>query len=514
MNTAKLKLILLAFLLTLGFIFRVYPGSNNLIWSYDQARDSVIIRSIFGEKNLILVGPQTEYVGLSHGPLYYYVLAPFYYFGQTNLTFPLLAMIGINISTVFPIWLLSRKLFFKKSVAFLSVLFFLFAYQQIEYARWLSNVSITLPLLAWFLYFTWTATTQYKAVFFAGLFLGLSIHGELFLLYLIPLTLLYLIANKVKPNYLLYFFLGLCTALSTFIIAEFRFEFLATKTFILTFLGDQSVSTKSLVTSVGGYLDHVGLTTYQTIGGLTPHTGLLVFICGLLFLAHLYRKGQLKSSNKPVCFLLLFLFSHSILFLFKYVDSVFLDLPIVIPLTILSGFLFDNLLRSKYKVAGFTLLVLMLCTQLYQLHSNTIHKTPMQLYKFHQGGILFSQKKEIVERMYELASGSTFTLGVLGTPYGVQTTWATIFEQVLAENQTFSRPHWYGFQALGYPYDSFFSKTDHPAKKHFVIIEENIITLAGIYVVEDYMRQLETSTRLISEETHYGFKLQVREKRE
>lgn len=510
MKSNNLFYFVLGLLIVIGFALRLYPGSNHLIWSYDQARDSVVIRSVFGEKNILLVGPQTEYVGLSHGPLYYYMLAPFYHLGQSNLNIPLFFMIFSNIATIVPLALLTQSMFKRKSTTLFVVLLFAFAYQQVEYARWLSNVSITIPFLAWFFYYMWQSVSRQTNLLLAGLFLGLAIQGEIFLLYLIPFCIVFFLNVKMPGKNSIRFFLGLLISLSSFILAELRFGFLATNTFITSFLGDQKIAAGSPSTALLGYLDHLGLTVYQSIGGLTPSMGLLLLGGGVLWLTLLYSSGELKKNIQAVSFLLFFFFSHSILFTFKYVDSVFLDISITIPLFILTAFLLHKLFFSRFTVLAVGILCFGVVTQLYQLYANTVHQTPMQSYKFHQGGILFSQKKEIVEQLYAMAENKPFTFGVLGTPYGVQTTWATIFEQLLAEHPMYQKPQWFGFQALGYPYDSYFAKTDHPGMPHFVIIEENILTLAGEYVVADYMKKLDATTQMELEKTMYGFRIQVR----
>ncbi|MBD3279635.1 MAG: hypothetical protein GF390_02900, partial [Candidatus Pacebacteria bacterium] len=132
LNSADLILVGLIFCLGLGL--RLYPGQDHFSWIYDQARDQYIIRSIFEQGNLVLVGPQTDYPGLSHGPLSYYLLAPAYFFSQGDPNLPGLVMILVNLSTLLPLALLVQYLFQDKKITWLSLLLFVLAYEQIEYA--------------------------------------------------------------------------------------------------------------------------------------------------------------------------------------------------------------------------------------------------------------------------------------------------------------------------------------------------------------------------------------------
>ncbi|KXK10405.1 MAG: hypothetical protein UZ22_OP11002000797 [Microgenomates bacterium OLB23] len=182
----------------------------------------------------MIVGPQTEFFGLNHGPLYYYYAAPFYHLAQWNPNIPLYAMIILNLSTLIPLVLLVQSLFKDRRITVVAALLFAVAYQQVEYARWLSNVAITIPMIAWMYYFLWQTLANNKRAFFTGVFTGLAIQGEFFLIFLIALcyVLFYLfsVSKKAVRNY----HIGLLLGLSSFIAAEIKFSFLGSTTFFNT----------------------------------------------------------------------------------------------------------------------------------------------------------------------------------------------------------------------------------------------------------------------------------------
>lgn len=494
-----------------GLFLRLYPGQDHFIWSYDQARDSVVIRTILGEKNIMIAGPQTEFVGLNHGPLYYYIAAPFYHYAQANPNIVLYAMAVLNLSTLIPLTLLVQHLFRDSRITIVSAVLFAVAYQQIEYARWLSNVSVAIPMLAWSYFFLWKTVSENKRALFTGLFAGLAMQAEFFLVFMVAIAYLlfyfYGVTRKSVIKYHLGFALGACT----YIISEIKFNFLGVKTFVTEFLAGHSDSITPASLSLTKYLDHLGFTTQQNVFGITPAMGLLAFF-GLLGVLLAYRH-QIQRNNytSAVVFLLVLLFSHSILVTFHFIDAVFLNLTFLVPLLVLTAFVIWLLYTRGHKWFSFALVALILGTQLYQLHSNVQAQTPFKLYNFHQSAILFSEKKEIVAKVYELTNGEEFTFGVLGTPYGVQTVWATLFENYLAEHPNLTRPHWYGYQALGYPADTYFTKVDHPAQKHILIIEDNSTGVLNEVIIGEYMATVNESTTVIDQTNLYGYTIQVRE---
>jgi len=178
--TRAQRLFVLVFLFLAVFL-RFYPGQDNYIWTYDQARDAYTIRSIIEEHNLMLVGPQTEFFGLRHGVLFYYFLSPFYYLSQGDPNLPAAALIAWNFTALIPITLLAYSLRKSKRDALIALALTAVSYQLIEYSRWISNLSFAVAPLAWFYYFFWHLLDKRKSAVAAGVSLGLAIQGEFFL---------------------------------------------------------------------------------------------------------------------------------------------------------------------------------------------------------------------------------------------------------------------------------------------------------------------------------------------
>lgn len=509
---SKKEWLLLALIFVIGLGLRLYPGKDHYIWSYDQARDAYETRSILEQGDLKLVGPQTEFVGLRHGVLSYYLLAPWYFLSAGDPNLPALFMTIFHLSSLVPIFLLSQALFKDKRISFLASFLFAVAYQQIEYARWLSNISIVTPLLAWFYYFTWRVWSQKKSLlklsFVAAFFLSLAIQGEFFLIFLVPLTILTWLNQEGSWQKAIGGSLGLIVGTSSMWLAEIKFGFLGAKTFFNEFIGGQSNTVWSAHQALSLYLNHLGLVVQQNIFGLNTAMGLL-FLVLLLFSLKCFWS---KKENKQLKYLLILFFAHSLLFTLNPIDAVFLDLTTYIPLFILSSYLIVRLFAKK-AWWGVLVLICLIGSQSLQLASNVQNKTPFQNYNFIQTGILFSQKMELVEEIYSLTADEDFTLSVLGTPYGVQTVWASIFEQYLARHPQAKKPTWYGQRALGYPADTFFEKVDAPAQKHIFLIEANQ-ELISEYIRDQVLAKQNQETVLQEEVEFYGYKIQLRTPRQ
>lgn len=531
-NNKKILFIVVSFLIfAIGFVLRLYPGKDHLIWDYDQARDSFEIRKIIQEKDIILIGPQAEKYGMFHGPLYYYYASIFYFISQGDPNLPMIAMVLLNLSTLIPIWLLVNNLFKNKKLAFFSAFFFAIAYEQIEYARWLSNVSITIPFIVWSYFLMWLLW-QKKSINFRninltnlllGFSLGLAIQGEIFLIYLIPFCYLILYLKKYHWKEWANYHLGLTLGLLPLVVAELKFNFQISKTFFNYFIALHSSESVSAGRAFLGYLDHMGFTAKNHFAGWSNSFGLYalilisIFTLATLFLNLNYYSKNIAQKNKTVerikeniWFVFLLLFSHSITFSFHFVDAVFLNLGIGIPMIILITIFLYLIWQIKKPSLTIFLTLLFIFLQMRLLINNTQQNSPFNKFKFVQPeGILFKEKMDITKKAHEIAGGDKFSLAVIGTPYGVRTKWATTFEQFAKRNNTFL-PVWFGYHANGYLGDDIFIPQDYPEEKHVLIIESQYNIFLDPYSANDFFEQQDEATNLISEELLYGHRIQLR----
>ena len=139
----NLKTVLILCFLAIGLFLRIWPGTEYMLYTYDQARDVLATETILNG-HLKILGPQTDIPGLFHGPLSYYIEAiPYRLLG--GLPNALYFHILTNLLTLIPLYFLAKYLFENRKTALLACFIFLISFEQVSYARWLSHASLIIP---------------------------------------------------------------------------------------------------------------------------------------------------------------------------------------------------------------------------------------------------------------------------------------------------------------------------------------------------------------------------------
>ncbi|MGD9129658.1 MAG: hypothetical protein PVJ09_04190 [Candidatus Woesebacteria bacterium] len=529
-NLSRRELCLFFLIFLLGLTLRLYPGRDHYIWFYDQARDRAVIQSIIEDKNLVLLGPATSKWGLFHGPLFYYFLAPFYFLSQGDTFLAIWAMILFNLSAMIPLALLTFALFKNKKIVYLSLFFFAISYEMIEYARWLTNVSMAIPFLLWAFYFAYrirpdlsereiisyflgkskllpqsiaNLVQQKKTVLLPICFaisLGLAIQSEIFLIYLIPFFLLYFFLIHLSLRKILLSALTLILTLSPLVLAEFKFSFQMSKSFFQQLLQTGAETRFFVKESLLKYFERLALSAQLNLFGL-PLT-MSFFILLVTFTAVVYfMRRESDRNKKTLYFLFFFLFSQIVLFIFPFVDRIYLNLTVGMLLIILAAYFLNKLMQSKFAALAKLILLLFFLLQIFQLRSNTLGKTPFSKYESTSPAYIMSSYFAVLDKIYEEAEGEKFSIAVLANPYGVRTTWAGIF-QIYFNRKSLANedpPTWFGYHANGYWEDDYFPTLDYPQDLHFLIIYPQSDGFLPAPILEEFFEQQDDATLKISE---------------
>lgn len=490
-------------LLIIGFILRLIWNPHQIIWSFDQARDAYFMRAMVENKDLILLGPQTEEYGLFHGPLYYYLFAPFYSLSKGEPWLPLIIMSVLNLLSAIPLALISIKITKSKIAGIFTFAIFCLSYAFSEYSRWLSNVSITLPFIAWsyYLFYEILEKERTKITFFLlGLLLGLATQGEIFFLSLIGIFFLTLILRKTKIAKLIFYLIGSMVGLLPIIMAQFKFNFMGIKILGEIVSGGVGKIQTGMLNSLIGYFDHVGLTFFQTIGGGIVLMGTIFFLLFLILAA--------RKINRV--WLIAVLLGHGVLFAFNYIDVVFLDIGFALFLVVLTGVAGFRLLKINRILFAIGALVFILF-QFGLYKSYLVGRMPFGGFNFIHpgGGSTLSDYDDIATKMYEISGGKEFSISVIGTPFGVRTVWASVFE-FYARKHNLPVPKWFEYYANGYPGDDLLVPTKIPGSTHFLVMESNIENLLASPIITRELGNQDNNTKKVSEFTLHGASIQVR----
>jgi 4-amino-4-deoxy-L-arabinose transferase-like glycosyltransferase len=112
---------------------------KNITFFYDQARDSLASMEIWQSDPVKILGPQTDFPGLHHGSLYWYLISPFYFLSGGNPFIVRGFFILLSLVNLYFVYDLTKMFFKRKEISFLAVFLYAISFEAIQYARWLSN---------------------------------------------------------------------------------------------------------------------------------------------------------------------------------------------------------------------------------------------------------------------------------------------------------------------------------------------------------------------------------------
>lgn len=176
-NNPVLFLVLTIFLFV-GIFFRVYKPSL-MAFNYDQGRDALVIWQLWHEGKFFLIGPVTGLAGIFLGPLYYYLIAPFYLLGQGNPVYPYYFIISLTIVATSFCYYVGKKM--HSTLA--GVLAFVIASSSayiVQSSRWLSNPTPLLLTSVLLLFSLWKIMESKKGIWWvaSALLIGISLQFE------------------------------------------------------------------------------------------------------------------------------------------------------------------------------------------------------------------------------------------------------------------------------------------------------------------------------------------------
>ncbi|MBI4039289.1 hypothetical protein HY388_00485 [Candidatus Daviesbacteria bacterium] len=505
--------VILGSITVLALFTRFWFFPQDIYFGFDQARDAYAVQELL-QGDLKIVGPTTSFLGLHHGILHYYLSAPFYWLGQSDPAWVAAFLRVANALGVIIIFAIA-SLAFSPQVGYIAALLFAFSFEQTQFAMYINNPSLaTVSMLVMF----WGLALLFFAkkpigLPIVALGLGLSIQFELALAYLAILVLLLIfLFSKSMPRISARIFLVaivvILLTLSSYLVAEVKFGF-----------GSWQALTSFAQTSGNKSFDGVFNTAIYTIAKMTrynivgdnflslPLGIFLIMAGGLLFWRNLYRQ--------QLIFLVVWFFSVVIMYLLggstadpqNNVPLYYTNIGISPALLIFSALILYKIFKLV-PVLGIGLLGLILINNLQLIAYNNPKGTISELTV--QRGMLLSDQKQVVDFIYSDAGRQPFAIKAITMPFFVGTTWSYLFDWY-GRSRFGYVPIWNGKQALGFP-----NKLPHqerqeglPAKR-YLIVEP----LRGVpyYLVEDYFKEEDYFTKVISQKQIGQFLIQERKK--
>ncbi|MBI5151221.1 MAG: glycosyltransferase family 39 protein [Candidatus Pacebacteria bacterium] len=496
---------LLGLCIFFGIFLRIYPGIYESIFPYDQARDALVVREMVLHKNLKLLGPVSDIPGVHHGPLFYYIIAPLYALSKWDPWLPLLFFVFLNICAVSGVYALSRSLF-SHQVAFISSILFLFSYEIVSYAKWLSNPVLVIPLFPWFLYFLWNQQRLVRNIFIAGILFGLIIQSELVMGFLLFFVYSFFAIKKSNIRDWIIFHGGAILGVLPLLLAEVKFRGQVIRGLIGYVLSRVQHTKPPVQTETTFPLVKYGemmVTLFQknVWGFPTLFAGLFLIciICGAVW----YSK---RTSNlSQVFFLLGPLLWSVVLFFTGRPPEKFFFIGMGILMMILFTYVLTTYTKNMRSVIATIIIFLAIGSQLRMIY---VQARDNHAYVQVQDGVLLRQRKQVLDAVYaQVPQNTPFTVSIFETPYGIRSAWSYYFSWYKSKRDVVI-PQWYGFAADGYIGDEILPRSDGPFQTHITIYEPNFDI--GPEFTKNFREYQDNHTILVKEFVMNNHRIQVR----
>lgn len=83
---------------------------------------------------------------------------------------------------------------------------------------------------------------------------------------------------------------------------------------------------------------------------------------------------------------------------------------------------------------------------------------------------MYADQKLLIDKTYQLAAGTPFSIATLTNPYGVNVTWAYLYDYLGNQNYGYE-PTYFGFDQTGWVGADLLRRVEQPENKHFAIVE-------------------------------------------
>ena len=439
-NYSKYLLIIIAFLAAIVVRWWFIPGGA-ISFAYDQARDGFIVQELL-QGDLKLLGPSVSGVpGLAHGVLYYYLIAPAYYFGHGDpriVAYFLSFMGALGVFTTFSLSFLLTK---KVLPSILSAFIFAFSFESVQYANLLTNASMGVwftPLVYIGLYL-WIKKAWKWSPIFTGLSLGLAVQSEVALAYHFAPIIFWLsiFRKEIKLKDVLISGLSFLVAVSTMIASEVKFGFPGIKG-VLYLLGgqDQISGGKELSDFISIFLNQTGKTFAFNIFPLNiVFGGILGFF--MLIYSTASEWGIIKKEILTwQTFLASYILAHFLALPFGGTNMRHLMVGAGVGIAVFTG-IFISKYFSKNKIIFAAAILMVIGSNIYKTFKENINGQtifPLQL------DLVLSKELKAIDYTYMKADGKPFSISTLTSPLHVNTLWSYLY-------------NWYGKEKYGYiPY--------------------------------------------------------------
>lgn len=375
LQNTKLQIVLLVLLCAVGFFLRSYATYRDLVFTYDQGRDAIMMQKL-ASGSITFIGPVTGLDGVYLGPFWFYLIFPFYFLSGGDPVAAAIEMKLFSVGVIILLYLWGKKAKMPYMGLFAGALYAV-SFSNIIFARWLSN-PVPLPFFALLGFYTlWNAIETKKSWLFAltGIIFGCCLQLEAAnAIWFIPTTALIFFLETITKTWrkelrsILIRMTYLVAGFSLTILPQFLFElknhFLITKNLIKAFQTTHDVSVaQSIPTRFPLLVDLYGRGLFFSqswffIFIVIVFTTVLIVLRKEMWSSRAWRFSFLWFSV-PFFFHLLYTGNHGN-FWDYYVIAQHVSLELLIAMTL--GIIIRN---ARWKELGYLLIVCIFAVSLY-----------------------------------------------------------------------------------------------------------------------------------------------------
>lgn len=486
-------------------------GYEHITFGYDQARDALEAMSIFTTDHIKIIGPQTDIPGLFHGPLYWYLLAPFYYFGGGNPYVAKMLLVLTSLACIPTLYFVSYKIWGNKLISLLATAILAVSLESVQYARWMSNPSPALltTLLSWYAFYL-MYKKDWRGIVLFLLSWPFSVQFQFFLVYQLFIFVPLVVWRFSIPHLIRDHFKSLSVAaivclviLSPFVIAQVKFGFqsvTALSSFLIHNGGDAVYSRNPIEFTLL-------LARNIKLNILDVNDGVAVGILALMVVSYFLIN---QTNREKYLFCLVWFVSPAIIFAFGHHHSYFLTIGNLHALIMLISVLLVLLLSKTgigWRTVSALLVIVILGTNIYRIY--VVKDKQEFIFTVQDDNDLDSQLK-LIDWTYNQSGGQLFAINTATNPLFINTTWSYMYDQ-FGRKAGKQMPAWKGVNQEGrFGGEIKYSKLNPQAGKFLYLIFEPSGGVPDEYY-RNYALFEDKRSKFIFEKQFGTYKVQKRE---
>ena len=229
--------LILILILFIGFFFRTYQIVERFEFAHDGDLYSWIIKDIVDNGHFRLIGQLTSAPGIFIGPLFYYLLIPFFVITNMDPIGALIPVTLLGLLTIYSYYFVLSKIF-SYEVGLIGSFLYAVLIVTVNSDRWVVPTVTTSLWAVWYLYtLVMLSRRKWSHLYLLGLLIGLIWHVHIALLpALLAVSVSLLFAKQIPSvKYILGFAVSLFSTSLPFLIFELRHGMSQTLSFMNNF---------------------------------------------------------------------------------------------------------------------------------------------------------------------------------------------------------------------------------------------------------------------------------------